>query len=127
MSDWYVPRHGRPQPVSNADSTYLGAYGLRNPWAVWLLNRYADSLSRTPQRLAVDERPPRCPAVEGGQRCGEPMRSRPGAWRCYLHEPPASIAAEVPVASAPDIDVLAHLADRLDCVLVDGRWKVLPP
>ncbi|HZP56702.1 MAG TPA: hypothetical protein VFC53_04005 [Dehalococcoidia bacterium] len=121
--DWYVPDPARPEPAPAADATYFGAYGLTNPWVVWLLKRAPEMVADTARDFLRrdDRRPPACPA------CDARMAFRWSEWVCYRldeHAEPVRLPIEEQLLPAPDVDVLTRVAEPLDAVLVDGRWKV---
>lgn len=95
------------------DRSYLGHYGLiGNPWAVWLLGRQSEMLADD-ARLFSRSRivPPDCP--QHGL-ASVPMHWRPGAFKCYYHEPPFEIRIEPRFEPAPDFDALGSLDKMLD-------------
>jgi hypothetical protein len=60
------------------------------------------------------------------------MMWRPGAFKCYLHEPPYEVEIKPEFERAPELDVLSKTDVMLDYVWDPGRpgqseskWKVL--
>jgi len=50
---------------------------------------------------------PKCPHVlESGAICGATMLARPGAFKCYRHEPWAVIRDTSALTRSPDVDVV---------------------
>ncbi len=112
--------------MSPQDPSYLDTYGITNPWSVWLLNRHPEQLADDAAAFSESRViPPGCP------RCPNRMEWRPGAFKCYLHDPPSEIPIKHEYAKAPRLDVLSKLDKTLDYVWNpgplggQGYWEVV--
>jgi hypothetical protein len=139
----------RPKGVpDDAGQSYLGAYTLQNPWALWLLKNEPGLLSVPPRELHQTDvgRSPACPApremyIEGvGWRafddpCEREMKYRPGAWCCYWHE--TTVRVKRAVAYKPMLlydaddqpirDVTKLLNVTFDVLFFKGHWRAVKP
>lgn len=122
------------KPPPDAGHTYLGRYGLANPWVAWLVGR-APELAAHVQINGARGAPPRCVADRerwNGKRwvldrderrqrqpCDRLMLYRPGAWRCYQHPKPATVLDRPRYERAPDLDVLRRVGDG---TILDGGY-----
>lgn len=88
------------QPI--ADRSYLGVYGLTNPWAPWVMNRASHLLAKRAKDWRVAEVAPRCPNA----MCGMTMVRRPGAWKCYHHDPPIETPEALELPRSPVANVV---------------------
>lgn len=71
------------QPV--ADRSYLGTYGVTGLWTWWIANHASHMLAEPAAHfLREPERIPICPA---SGLAPHSMVRRPGAWKCYQHDP----------------------------------------
>ena len=86
------------QPI--ADRSYFGTFGLRGLWTPWLLNMASEVLAQPVSYLLSGQAPPPCP------QCGAMMLARPGAFKCYRHEPWAVIRDTSALTRSPDVDVV---------------------
>ncbi len=114
--------------MSEQDPSYLSTYGITNPWAVWLLGKQPEMLSEDARSFSQsDIAPPYCPQHFAQIR----MHWRPGAYKCYFHEPPFEIAIEHEYDKAPKLNVLDKLEKTLDYRWNPGRcgdhgyWEVV--
>ncbi len=107
------------------DRSYLGHYGLvGNAWAVWLLAQQSEMLADDASLFSKGRIvPPDC--LKHFARV--PMHWRPGAFKCYQHEPPFEIRIEPRIERAPDFDALGSLGKMLDYVWDKdaGRYVVM--
>jgi len=103
----------------DAGASYMGFYGLGNPWTIWLLNAASELVAEVPSELVKHEPSRSCPG------CQHPMVRRPGAWRCYRHDEPITVLAPVRLEKAPMGKVLTRVGEMLDFQRDEwGNWKV---
>ena len=89
-----------------ADRSYFGTFGLRGLWTPWLMNVASEVLAQPLSHL-LTMTAPKCPHVlESGAVCGAMMLARPGAFKCYRHEPWAVIRDTSALTRSPDVDVV---------------------
>lgn len=107
--------HGRcrsPCPCECRNPSYLAHYSLRSEIACWLMGRAPEIVAMQPGQLGTSDVPPKCPEMVGASACGEPMRWRPGFWKCFLHEEPVALRIVPDYERAPAGDVLAMLRQK---------------
>lgn len=86
----------RHQPI--ADRSYMGVYGLMGLWTGWLIGQGAGEIvAQPPTYLQRPETPPLCP------KCGERMVRRPSTWKCYRHDEPVVMRADIPLPRSPHV------------------------
>lgn len=88
------------------DRSYMGVYGLMSPWTGWLIGRAPELVAEPTGFLQRREVAPRCPGVF----CSQTMVRRPGAWKCYHHDPPRVIRVPIHLPGTPQARVL-HLKE----------------
>ena len=137
----------------DAGASYLGAYTLKNEWAVWLLKNDPHLLTMAPAKLHRTDvgTPPKCTAPREAYSerrgwhvagvalgfdpdvCGMPMVYRPGFWCCYIHG--ETVRRRV-FLKAPPLrlydddgrridDMLALVGKDVDVEWRDGKWRVV--
>ncbi|OGS01141.1 MAG: hypothetical protein A2V88_08655 [Elusimicrobia bacterium RBG_16_66_12] len=133
VTDWQPTSIGhKPPPPPDAGASFMGVYGLGNPWVLWLLRKQAELLALTPEQLRRDLVPV-CPDSRGWKP--HRMMLRPEGWVCYRHpkwmegrmiESPVRVLFEPRLQRAPKGDVLTRVKEALDVVYDDGEWRVRP-
>ena len=108
------------------DPSYLSTYGVTNPWTCWLLAQQSELVAEDAASFSVSNvAAPKCPKP----RCRQRMSWRPGAYKCYRHDPPIVIAVEATLPVAPEFDALAAAAagKALDYAWnpLERRWEVV--
>jgi hypothetical protein len=98
---WREWCQGSQKHAPRADSSYMGTYGLTNIWTGWLISQAPELAAQTPAALRTPEVTPRCPSP-----CGWRMIRRPGAWKCYQHDPPVVIPDKLHLPHSPAITVI---------------------
>jgi hypothetical protein len=103
----------------DAGGSFLGFYGLGNPWTIWLLGTLSELCALTPRELQDPARAPYCP--EGSIWNPHRMVFRPTGWVCYRHEQVVDgevvlestvrLPFESHIPRAPGGDALAHVGD----------------
>ena len=87
------------QPI--ADRSYMGVYGITSPWVGWLIGRAPELIAEPAGFLQHTEVAPGCP----GPYCAQRMVRRPGAWKCYQHDPPHVIRVPIHFPGTPKAKV----------------------
>lgn len=85
-----------------ADRSYLGMFGLRGLFTGWIMNRASQLLAFPGLTQWSAPPPPKCPHWDGG-RCGLTMLWRPGAYKCFHHDPPEVIPIAEPMPVSPQV------------------------
>jgi hypothetical protein len=83
-----------------ADNSYMGTYGITNPWTGWIMGQAPHLVAETPAMLLRPEAPPRCP------ECGADMHRRIGAWKCYHHEEPVIVPETLDLPCSPRVKAM---------------------
>lgn len=84
-----------------ADRSYLGTYGMTNPWTWWIAGRASHLLAEPPSAWMTREVAPRC------SDCGELMVRRPGMWKCYRHLEPLMVVERDRFQRSPHLSVVS--------------------
>ena len=80
--------------------SYMGVYGITNPWAGWLISKAPELVAETSKFLQRPMPSPRCPRGEHA------MVRLPGTWKCYRHEEAVVIEDRPSFSKAPVVDAL---------------------
>ena len=102
------------RPPPDAGVSALGHWTLASPMVVWMLTHAPDLLACRPKALVSRRGVLRCPPP-----CYKAMVRRPGAWKCYRHDPPYVREDGDPYERAPELDVLGRTGELLD-------WQIDP-
>jgi hypothetical protein len=106
--------NAKHRPGVGRDRSYLGTYGLTGIFTNWLLNRRSQLLEFPISYWTTPEVPPRCPG--DGRPCGQVMRRRDAAWKCYHHTPWIAIPIPEPMPALPHVAPTIPVAE-----IKDGR------
>ena len=102
---WRLWCQGDAEHAPAHDRSYLGVYGLSNPWSIWLLGRMSEVMAQHPADLVTGAQPPLCPGRDSmGRLCSVRMLPRPGGWKCYQHKIPVGVPAPM-VPSTPRVKI----------------------